>query len=197
MRVIGGAARGRRLAAPPGRGTRPTPDRVREALFNILGHAVRGAAVLDLYAGSGALAIEALSRGARSAVFVESDPAAVSCLRRNLENLGFESQGRIIKGDSLAYVRKMASGSGSFDLIFADPPYTMDTNFYRSLLATVGTQRIIAPLGRFILEHPARGGEAEAPPLWTRVEHRRYGETAITIFMPAGEAPERKVEPEK
>ncbi len=195
MRVIGGSARGRRLAAPRGRGTRPTADRVREALFNILGETIRGSAVLDLFAGSGALGIEALSRGARIAVFVESSPPAIGCLRRNLVNLGFESQSTVIKGDSLSYGRKLASRSGSFDLIFADPPYTMNTNFYRSLLDMLGRQAILKPRGRLILEHPARGGEVEAPPAWIQVERRRYGEAAITIFIPAGEeTQEGKVE---
>ncbi len=195
MRVIGGSARGRRLAAPRGRGTRPTADRVREALFNILGEAVRGSAVLDLFAGSGALGIEALSRGAASAVFVDSDRSALACLRSNLENLGFESQSTVIKAESLSYVRKMASESGSFDLIFADPPYTMDTNFYRLLLDMLGRQGILGPRGRLILEHPVRGGEVELPPGWLQADHRRYGDTAITIMMAATREPqERKVE---
>lgn len=195
MRVIGGSARGRRLAAPRGRGTRPTTDRVREAIFNMLGEAVRGAAVLDLFAGSGALGIESLSRGARLAVFTETSPDALRCLRRNLENLGFESQGSVIKADSLAYLRKMASESGSFDLIFADPPYTMDTVFYRSLLEMLAGKGILEPGGRLVLEHPARGGELETPPAWMQLVHRRYGDTAVTIFTPAAGGPqERKVE---
>ncbi len=195
MRVIGGSAKGRRLAAPRGRDTRPTTDRVREAVFNILGDAVRDAAVLDLFAGSGALGIEALSRGARSAVFSETGPEALRCLRRNLEDLGFESQSSVIKADSLVYLRKMASESGSFDLIFADPPYTMDTVFYRSLLDMLAGKGILEPRGRLVLEHPARGGELATPPEWIQVVHRRYGDTAVTIFTPAAGGPqERKVE---
>ncbi len=194
MRVIGGSARGRRLVVPRGRATRPTAGRVREALFDILGDSVHKTVVLDLFAGSGALGIEALSRGAGAAFFVEAGATAVGCLRRNLENLGFDAQSTVIKTDSLAYLQKKASASGSFDLIFADPPYTIDMKFYRSLLAMVGRQGILRPRGRLILEHPARGGEVEAPPEWIPVEHRRYGETAITIFMPAlGGPQERKV----
>ena len=196
MRVIGGSARGRRLLAPRGRETRPTPDRVREALFNILGDTVRKTLVLDLFAGTVALGIEALSRGASAAVFVESAAPTVGYIRRNLENLGFYEQSTVIKADSLAYLRKMALASGSFDLIFADPPYTMNTKFYRSLLGLVGRQGILRPRGRLILEHPTRGGAVEAPDGWVPVERRRYGETAITIFMPASDGPqERKVEP--
>ncbi len=195
MRVIGGSARGRRLSAPRGRGTRPTTDRVREAVFNMLGDAVRGSRVLDLFAGSGALGIEALSRGARSAVFTETGAEALRHLQRNLENLGFASQGAVIKADSLVYLRKMASQSGSFDLIFADPPYTMDTVFYRSLLDMLADKGILGPRGRLVLEHPARGGELATPPAWMQMVHRRYGDTAITIFTPAADGPqERKVE---
>lgn len=195
MRVIGGTARGRRLLSPRGLGTRPTPDRVREALFNILGDTVCKALVLDLFAGSGALGIEALSRGASAAIFVDSAASAVDYIRRNLENLGFNEKSTVIKADSQAYLRKMALASGSFDLIFADPPYTINTNFYESLLVMVRKQGILKPRGRLIIEHPARGGEVEAPAGWAPVERRRYGETAVTIFIPAlGEPQERKVE---
>ena len=103
MRVVAGLYRGRRLQAPPGRSTRPTSDRVREALFSILGPAVEGARVLDLFAGSGALGIEALSRGAAEAVFVESDPRAAAAIRGNLKTL--DASGRVHARDALALVR--------------------------------------------------------------------------------------------
>ena len=117
MRVVAGAFKGRRLQAPRGRGTRPTADRVREALFSMLGD-VSGDAVLDLYAGSGALGIEALSRGANRAVFVESDPRAAATIRRNLEALGAEAEVR--RQDALRF---LGAAPGSFDLVFVDPPY--------------------------------------------------------------------------
>jgi 16S rRNA (guanine966-N2)-methyltransferase len=117
MRVVAGEFRGRRLAAPPGRGTRPTADRVREALFSMLGD-VSGLKVLDLFAGSGALGIEALSRGAASATFVESDSRAAAVVSRNLADLGAE--GAVRRQDALAF---LASAEGRFDLVLADPPY--------------------------------------------------------------------------
>ena len=117
MRVIAGEYRGRPLKAPPGRGTRPTSDRVREALFSILGD-VSGARVLDLYAGSGALGIEALSRGAGSALFVERDHHALDALRRNLAATG--ARGEVRRQD---VARFLARPEGTFDLVFCDPPY--------------------------------------------------------------------------
>lgn len=121
MRVVAGTLGGRRLHAPAG-GTRPTADRVREALFAILG-SVEGAAVLDLFAGSGALGIEAISRGATSVVFVDRDPRATASIGRNLADLGVEA--RVHRRDALAFLRSRAAGRASrFDLVFVDPPYS-------------------------------------------------------------------------
>jgi 16S rRNA (guanine966-N2)-methyltransferase len=117
VRVVAGEFGGRRLAAPPGRGTRPTADRVREAMFSMLGD-VSGLRVLDLFAGSGALGIEALSRGAASATFVESDARAAATIRSNLDALG--AVGEVSRRDALAFLR---SAEGYFDLVLADPPY--------------------------------------------------------------------------
>ena len=119
MRVVAGELRGRKLVAPAGGATRPTADRVREALFSILGD-VSGLRVLDLYAGSGALGIEALSRGAAAAVFVDSSQAAVTAIRRNLSELGLEAP--VQRRDALAYLAA-AAGGDPYDLVFADPPY--------------------------------------------------------------------------
>jgi 16S rRNA (guanine966-N2)-methyltransferase len=119
VRVIAGEFRGRRLQAPPGTETRPTADRVREALFSMLGD-LSGLRVLDLYAGSGALGIEALSRGAASAVFVERDARAADTIKRNLAALGAE--GEVRRQDALRF---LSSGLGPFDLVFCDPPYDL------------------------------------------------------------------------
>ena len=119
MRIVAGRYRGRRLTAPPGLDTRPTSDRVREALFNILGD-IEGLRVLDLFAGSGALAIEALSRGAAGAVLVEQDPRAVDAIRANLDALG-ASEARVVRGDALAWLRR---AEGEWDIVFLDPPYS-------------------------------------------------------------------------
>jgi 16S rRNA (guanine966-N2)-methyltransferase len=119
VRVVAGELRGRKLVAPPGDATRPTADRVREALFSILGD-VSGLRVLDLYAGSGALGIEALSRGAAAAVFVDSSQAAVTAIHRNLCELGLEAP--VQRRDALAYLAAATAGD-PYDIVFADPPY--------------------------------------------------------------------------
>src|SRR5690606_41956189 len=116
MRVIGGSRRGLRLAARPGRATRPAADRVKEALFNILAARVPGARVLDLFAGTGALGIEALSRGAASACFVERSPKAARVLRSNVEKAHFQAQARIVAGDVLRVLPRLAEEGASFDL---------------------------------------------------------------------------------
>lgn len=120
MRIIAGEHRGRRLKTPPGLDVRPTSDRVREALFSILGDRVEGARVLDLFAGSGALAIEALSRGADSAVLVDSDRRAIDAIRANVEAIG-PAEARVVQRDALAWLR---TASGEYDLVFLDPPYS-------------------------------------------------------------------------
>ena len=119
MRIVAGTLGGRRLKAPQGRGTRPTSDRVREALFSILGD-LEQARVLDLFAGSGALGIEALSRGARSAVFVDDDPKAIAAINANLGALGLEAP--VHRRPALAYLNN--ASDGPFDLVFLDPPYS-------------------------------------------------------------------------
>jgi 16S rRNA (guanine(966)-N(2))-methyltransferase RsmD len=173
--VIAGELRGRRLDAPPGRRTRPTADRVREALFNLLGPIPPGAEVLDLFAGSGALGIEALSRGAARTTFVESDREALRSLRRNLEALGLTDRGRIVDGDACA---ESAFPEGTYDLVLADPPYR------HGLPAELG-RRIAGALGAggvFALEHDATGPAVPPPEGLALWKERRYGGTAVTLF---------------
>jgi 16S rRNA (guanine966-N2)-methyltransferase len=170
MRVVAGEFRGRRLQAPRGVRTRPTADRVREALFSILGD-VSGARVLDLYAGSGALGIEALSRGAESAVFVERDPRAATAIRRNLDALGVEQD--VIRQDVLRF---LARGEGTFDLVFCDPPYDSGPR-----LAGPLSERLPAVLSRdarIVTESDRRTPLELSLPL---VTERAYGDTRIAI----------------
>jgi 16S rRNA (guanine966-N2)-methyltransferase len=170
VRVVAGEFRGRRLAAPRGVRTRPTADRVREALFSMLGD-VSGARVLDLYAGSGALGIEALSRGAGSAVFVERDPRAVAAIERNLESLGLQQD--VKRQDAVRFLR---SGSGTFDLVFCDPPYDS-----ASRLAGTLTERLpeVTSEGARIVTESDKRNPLELPfPLLTE---RTYGDTRIAI----------------
>jgi 16S rRNA (guanine966-N2)-methyltransferase len=177
VRVIAGRFGGRRLAAPAGAATRPTADRVREALFAILGERVLGARVLDLYAGSGALGIEALSRGAAEVTFVDSAPAAVRAIRANLEALGAEADVR--RADAHRFLRS-ASGEGRhYDLVFLDPPYRLAERLGRGLSEAL--PGVLAPGGLAISESDRRS------PLdldLTPTDERRYGDTVIRIHGP-------------
>jgi 16S rRNA (guanine966-N2)-methyltransferase len=170
VRVVAGEFRGRRLAAPRGARTRPTADRVREALFSMLGD-VSGARVLDLYAGSGALGIEALSRGARSAVFVERDARAVDVIERNLASLGLEQQ--VVRQDA---VRFLARAQGTFDLVFCDPPYDSASRLARPLSERLPA--LTAADARIVTESDKRSPLELPLPLLTE---RTYGDTRIAI----------------
>lgn len=180
MRVVAGAYGGRRLQAPTGTRTRPTIDRVREALFSILGP-IEGLRVLDLFAGSGALGIEALSRGAASATFVDSAPAAVAAVRRNLASMGAEAEVRRV--DAL---RWLARAQGSYDLVFADPPYDQ-----AALLAGPLSERLPAVLcedARIVTESDKRTPLSLALPI---VTERVYGHTRIAIHSGSGSTSRR------
>ena len=170
MRVVAGEFRGRRLAAPRGSRTRPTADRVREALFSMLGD-VSGARVLDLYAGSGALGIEALSRGAESAVFVERDPRAVAAIERNLESLGVEEE--VLREDVVRFLRR---ASGIFDLVFCDPPYDWASRLAGPL--TEHLPDVTSEDARIVTESDKRNPLELPFPL---VTERTYGDTRIAI----------------
>jgi 16S rRNA (guanine966-N2)-methyltransferase len=180
MRVIAGRLGGRRLRPPPDAGVRPTADRVREALFAQLG-ALEDAHVLDLYAGTGALGIEALSRGASAAVFVERSPASLAVLQDNLGRLGLEAQSRIVRGDALAIVRRLGRAAERFDLVLADPPYALAVG--PELLTALLAARIVVPGGTVVIEssrrHPLRPVAG-----WRVVLERRYGDTVVTRLAP-------------
>jgi 16S rRNA (guanine966-N2)-methyltransferase len=170
VRVVAGEFRGRRLAAPRGVRTRPTADRVREALFSMLDD-VSGARVLDLYAGSGALGIEALSRGAGSAVFVDRDPRAVAAIERNLESLGLEQE--VLRQDA---VRFLARAEGTFDLVFCDPPYDSASRLAGPLAQ--GLPALTSEHARIVTESDKRNPLELPFPLITE---RTYGDTRIAI----------------
>jgi 16S rRNA (guanine966-N2)-methyltransferase len=176
--VVAGEARGRLLQAPVGRATRPTSDRVREAMFDILGSLLdlRDTVVVDLFAGSGALGIEALSRGAALATFVEADRAALVALRGNLDTLGFAgSASTVVAGDALRWAAGAASVPDGVDIVFADPPYSFDG--WGPLLDA------LAPWARLaVLE---TGTLLEVPQGWVVVRQRRYGATVVTVARPA------------
>ncbi len=228
MRVVGGAWRGRPLSAPPGRGTRPTSDKVREAVFDVLGalpearrvaaaslagpeapaqvdalartlqgassRPLAGHAVLDVFAGSGALGIEALSRGAGSCTFVESAPPALRALRANLERIGVPVRraadpatatgaARVLAGDVRRVLAADARRGARYTLVFADPPYELYEQVRPALARLLG--RVLVP-GAVLVVESAAGTAAGLP--WTVVREKRYGDTRVT-FLVADAAP--------
>ena len=175
MRIIAGSRKGHTIQAPKGLDTRPTSDRVRENVFNIVAPWVEGARVLDLYAGSGAMGLEALSRGADRAVFVESDPEAVRAIERNLDKLGL-SGARVVRRDAVTGLGQEAGACRKYDLVLADPPYTMTD--YKPLSRYLSG--VLADDGLLVLETSAKT-EPELPGLAIRTS-RKYGSTRVTVF---------------
>ncbi len=218
MRVVGGAWRGRPLSAPPGRGTRPTSDKVREAMFDVLlalpeirSWSIEGLAggppaadadgpagplaghrVLDVFAGSGALGIEALSRGAEHCTFVESAPPAVRALRGNLERLGVSvgraggaaARATIVAGDVRRALAADARRVARYTLVFADPPYDLYGQVRPALVRLLG--RVLVP-GAVLVVESAAGTAADLP--WTVVREKRYGDTRVTFLVADVEPP--------
>ena len=190
LRIIAGTARGRRLEAPEGRDTRPTLDRVRENLFNMLQGKCMDARVLDLFAGSGALSLEALSRGADFAILADRDREAVRIQRKNLESLGFARRARVLQSPWEATLRVLASENARFDLIFLDPPYAMTD--LRDL--TECLRHLLNPEGWIVIEHQAE----QRPRIsggYRTVRERAWGYCGVTI-LEAEEAESGTEEPE-
>ncbi|HET7754425.1 MAG TPA: 16S rRNA (guanine(966)-N(2))-methyltransferase RsmD [Anaeromyxobacteraceae bacterium] len=175
MRIVAGTARGRRLAAPAGVDTRPTSDKVREAIFNILGQFFDGGAVLDLYSGTGALALEALSRGCERAVCVESDRRAADVIARNAATCGFGDRVEVLRVPVERAAQRLAPAS--FALAFADPPYALGPEAALDLLAT-----LVAPGGLAVAEHDARRPPAERHGALALADRRAFGSTGISIY---------------
>jgi len=173
MRIIAGLARGLTLAVPRGDTTRPTSDRVREAIFSSLGARVPGANVLDLFAGTGALGLEALSRGAQSAVFVENARTALDCLAKNLTDFKPAPAAKVVRGEVL---RELARLTEPFHLIFADPPYGTD---FKPILETVRQRNLLAADGLFVLESAKRDAVV-LPAEWRLHREAVYGDTRVS-----------------
>lgn len=181
MRVIAGLAKGHRLMMPRAEGVRPTRESVREALFNILGDSVRGRVVLDLFAGSGALGIEALSRGATWAVFVDEQIGCVKAIRENLDRCGFGTRASVIQAripEDLPKVKK--AGESGFDLVFMDPPYGSG----REIDALEGLLRfaLLRENARIVCEHARRRTSTPAIKDFRLEKARRYGDSVITFL---------------
>ena len=175
MRVVAGDARGRPLVAPEGTRTRPTSDRVRESIFNMLFSlgATDDIEVLDLYAGCGALGIEALSRGASRCTFVEKDRRAVESIKNNLDALGYADRANIVQADVLEWVEGQ---SQHYDLVLADPPYADDS--WETLLEQLDARWLVAEAGEVVEQHPS----------WDVVREKTYGTTVVTVFARQGSA---------
>jgi 16S rRNA (guanine966-N2)-methyltransferase len=187
MRVIAGAFKGRVLAPVKGR-LRPTAAKVREAIFDILGEAAAGARVLDLFAGTGALGIEALSRGAAAAVFVEDQPEALKILRRNLEGLDLTAQTQVLPLPVHTALKKLAAQGARFSLAFLDPPY--GGGRAAGALAALAATAVLAPQARVVVEHSRRESLPESVGTLSRQQLRRYGDTQVAFYL----APTPKME---
>lgn len=192
MRVVAGDLRGRRLRAPRSE-ARPTQDRVREALFNILGARMLHARFLDLFAGSGAVGIEAISRGAARVSWVESDRQALAVLRQNVRTLGIEARGQVVPADVGGCLKnpEKTLAAAEFDIIFADPPYTQpewESRLSVGLLAA----RLLTPDGVWIMESKQKTPEA-IDPAWRCIDERRYGQTRLRFYALECRVPENSL----
>ncbi len=175
LRITGGSARGVPLTEPRGLRLRPTSGLVREALFNIIGTEVEDAEVLDLYAGTGALGIEALSRGATACTFVEGDPAGVTAIHASLARMGFTAKARVLRGRLPA---ALSSLTGPFDLILMDPPYDNEDAPEILIALTV----LLKPDGLVVYEHGSRYNPPERPGELHLLERRVYGDSALALY---------------
>ncbi len=180
IRIIGGELKGRKLVTVAGIETRPTADRVRESIFNIIGDCVRGAHVLDLYAGTGAMGIEALSRGAQFVFFADHHKAALAALAKNLKTCLLENRASTIKWNVLDNLNIIRSHRPAFNLVFIDPPYNKD--MIRPTLSNLVMSQCLANGARLALEHSPREPIPSNQPEFEIVDQRRYGKTLVSFL---------------
>ena len=188
-RVIAGSARGIRLVAP-GPAARPLGDRVKQTLFAVLEEDLRDARVLDLFAGSGAAGIEALSRGARFATFVERDRAASGIIGDNLRRTHLAGRAIVVRAEAIAWLTARAAGSEPFDVAILDPPYA-ETQLLSRALEALGRPGVMAPGGRVVAKHFWRSAPAARIGLLASERERRFGETALTFYRAGSDEEER------
>lgn len=179
--MISGEFRGRKLAGTKGLGTRPTSDRVKEALFNLLYGYVEGAVVLDLFAGTGSLGIEAMSRGARKGVLIDHHPDAIRVIHQNILYLGLAPKVDIIRWDIIQNLHCLNRFTLGFDLIFMDPPYFSEC--LPKVLAHLLHMNVLAPDARIAVEHHAKESHLALPSGFFRYDHRIYGQTGISLLV--------------
>jgi 16S rRNA (guanine(966)-N(2))-methyltransferase RsmD len=179
LRVISGKLKGKRLFTLKGMDLRPTSDRVKEAIFDILQNSIPGRKVLDLFAGTGAMGIEALSRGAKGAVFVEGSPQSLTVLYKNLEACRLQEQAEVLSREVQAGIKILSERGETFDLIFLDPPY--GKGLARKTLQALSGESILAPDALIVAEHsPAE--DLDAISFLERVDQRKYGSTLVSFF---------------
>ena len=182
MRIIAGTAKGIRLKAPKGMNTRPTADRVKESLFNILGSRVQGAAVLDLFAGTGNLGLECWSRGAQTVVFVDKSPVSLKLVNRNIEKCQAQAECQVLHKEAQAALSSLAKLAKSFNLIFCDPPY--NKGLVQLVLKSPFLDPLLKPDGLLIVEHSAHDEIDTAMPEGLQVSRRqKYGETFLSFIV--------------
>ena len=180
MRIIAGRSKGMPLQAVRGRNTRPTSDKVKGSIFNIIQDRILDSVVLDLFAGTGNLGFEALSRGARKAVFIDRDINAVKTIRRNCESLGYRDQSDIYRGDALGLLTRIAKHDILFDIIFIDPPYNY--GFGDALLFSINDSAILHEHGIIILEHDAKSLLPDRVADLHCFNRRKYGGTGVSFY---------------
>jgi 16S rRNA (guanine(966)-N(2))-methyltransferase RsmD len=180
MRIIAGALKGRRLLTPRGAATRPTADQVRIALMDTLTPRLDGARVLDLFAGAGGVGLEALSRGAAHATFVEQDARAVASLRANVEALGVGARARVRRSDVLREIPALYRAGERFDVVFLDPPY--DTDLVEATLEALGGGGLLLPEAWVIAQHFTKRAPAATVGALAAFRTRRFGETTLTFY---------------
>lgn len=184
LRIIAGELKGKKLFSVKGLRLRPTAERVREAIFNILQGRVQGKKVLDLFAGTGAWGLEALSRGAASAIFVEYNPHILKALRRNIKECHLETKSAILPCDVGRGIRILAARGEVFDLIFLDPPYAR--GLVKETLKDLGQTPLVSPQGLIIAEHSLKE-DLSTPLTWELIDRRQYGTTRISFWRLSGE----------
>ena len=192
LHVVAGDAKGTRLVAPPG--ARPTTGRVREALFSALGD-VAGSVVLELYAGSGALAVEALSRGAARAVLVDSDRRAVDASTTNLEATRTIERARVLASTVASLLARRPLAEAPFDLVLLDPPYDAPADEVGEVLRALGSPGWLGPGARVVVERPARASSLLLPVAWEMAWQRKYGDTLVVVLQEHGRPAHARQEP--
>jgi len=190
MRIIGGRAKGQRLKAPKGQALRPTSARVKEALFNILPHELSGWRILDLFAGTGNVSLEALSRGAAEALLVDVSRSAARAIQENLRLLGFSARSSVWTAPVLRSLRVLARQKRKFDLIFLDPPYERD--LIRRVMETLAETEVLVESGVIVVEHSVRENVESTYGNLELRDRRRYGTTLLSFFVHGAE--DRRIE---